>query len=85
MQFLEMPDKDGFFGEYGGQIVPPELKAIMDEINDSYDKVCHTDEFQQELKSLYADYVGRPSPPLYFAKRLTEKQGGARIFLKRED
>ncbi len=84
MQFLEMPDKDGFFGEYGGQIVPPELKAIMDEINDSYDKVCHTDEFQQELKSLYADYVGRPSP-LYFAKRLTEKQGGARIFLKRED
>jgi tryptophan synthase beta chain len=84
MQFLEMPDKDGFFGEYGGQIVPPELKAIMDEINDSYDSVCHTDVFQQELKSLYADYVGRPSP-LYFAQRLTEKQGGAKIFLKRED
>lgn len=84
MQFLEMPDKDGFFGEYGGQIVPPELKVIMDEINEAYDTVCHTDEFQQELKSLYADYVGRPSP-LYFAQRLTEKQGGAKIFLKRED
>lgn len=84
MQFLEMPDNEGFFGEYGGQIVPPELKAIMDEINDSYDKVCHTEEFQQELKSLYADYVGRPSA-LYFAKRLTEQQGGAKIYLKRED
>lgn len=84
MEFLEMPNKDGFFGEYGGQIVPPELKAIMDEINESYDKVSQTEEFQQELKSLYADYVGRPSP-LYFAGRLSEKQGGARIFLKRED
>ncbi len=56
----------------------------MDEINESYDKVSQTEEFQQELKSLYADYVGRPSP-LYFAGRLSEKQGGARIFLKRED
>ena len=83
-QFLEMPDKDGFFGEYGGQIIPPELKAIMDEINDAYDQVSQTEAFQQELQSLYADYVGRPSP-IYYAKRLSEKQGGARIFLKRED
>ncbi|PLX96657.1 MAG: tryptophan synthase subunit beta [Desulfuromonas sp.] len=84
MQFLEMPDKDGFFGEYGGQIIPPELKAIMDEINDSYEQVRQTAVFQDELKNLYADYVGRPSP-IYFAKRLSEQQGGARIFLKRED
>jgi tryptophan synthase beta chain len=83
-QFLEMPDKDGFFGEYGGQIIPPELKAIMDDINDSYEKVSQTEAFQTELQSLYADYVGRPSP-IYFARRLTERQGGARIFLKRED
>lgn len=84
MQFLEMPDSDGFFGEYGGQVIPPELKAIMDDINDAYDRVCQTDDFRQELKSLYTDYVGRPSP-LYYASRLTRELGGARIFLKRED
>lgn len=84
MQFLEMPDKDGFFGEYGGQIIPPELKAIMDDISDAYEKVRQTEDFQKELQSLYTDYVGRPSP-IYFASRLTKQQGGARIFLKRED
>ena len=81
---LEMPDKNGYFGEYGGQIIPPPLIAIMNEINDAYDRVIQTTSFQQELQQLYADYVGRPSP-IYFAKRLTEKQGGARIYLKRED
>ncbi len=84
MQFLEMPDSNGYFGEYGGQIIPPELKAIMDDINESYEKVRQTEKFQQELRELYTDYVGRPSP-IYFAKRLTAQQGGARIFLKRED
>ncbi len=83
-QFLEMPDKDGYFGEYGGQVIPPELKAIMDDINDSYEKVRKTEAFQNELQALYADYVGRPSP-IFFARRLSEQQGGARIFLKRED
>ena len=82
--FLEMPDKDGYFGEYGGQIIPPELKAIMDEINQAYDEVSQSEDFQKELNELYADYVGRPSP-IFYAKRLTERQGGARIFLKRED
>ena len=83
-QFLEMPNKDGFFGEYGGQVVPPELKAIMDDINEAYEQVSHTEAFQNELHALYADYVGRPSP-IFFARSLTELQGGARIFLKRED
>ncbi|RJX31337.1 MAG: tryptophan synthase subunit beta [Oxalobacter sp.] len=82
--FLEMPDKDGYFGEYGGQIVPPELKAIMDQISDAYETVRQTKDFQNELAELYKYYVGRPSP-LYFARRLTARQGGARIFLKRED
>ncbi len=84
MQFLEMPDENGYFGEYGGQIIPPELKAIMDDINDSYETVRKTKAFQDELQELYADYVGRPSP-IYFARRLTEKVGGAKIFFKRED
>jgi tryptophan synthase beta chain len=84
MRFAEMPSKEGFFGEYGGQVVPPELKAIMDDIDQSYEQVCRTAAFQQELQELYADYVGRPSP-IYFARRLTKKLGGAKIFLKRED
>ena len=84
MQFVEMPSKEGFFGEYGGQVIPPELKAIMDDIDQSYEQVSRTAAFQQELQDLYADYVGRPSP-IYFARRLTEKVGGAQIFLKRED
>ena len=84
MQPNEMPDNEGYFGEYGGQIIPPELKKVMDEINDSYDQVTRTAAFQEELQSLYTDYVGRPSP-LYYARRLSEKIGGARIFLKRED
>lgn len=79
-----MPDEAGYFGEYGGQIIPPELKKIMDDINVAYDQVTQTQAFQDELEELYTDYVGRPSP-LYFARRLTEAGGGARIFLKRED
>ncbi|MCF7822334.1 MAG: tryptophan synthase subunit beta [Mariprofundaceae bacterium] len=81
---LEMPDKNGYFGEYGGQIIPPMLIEIMNEINDAYDKIITTEAFQTELQQLYTDYVGRPSP-IYFAQRLTAQQGGARIFLKRED
>ncbi len=62
IQFLDMPDEKGYFGEYGGQIIPPELKAIMDEINDAYEQVRQTEAFKNELAELNADYVGRPSP-----------------------
>ena len=79
-----MPDEEGFFGEYGGQIIPPELKAIMDDIDRAYEEVRQTKEFRDELASLYADYVGRHSP-IFHARRLSEQQGGAQIFLKRED
>src|SRR5690554_4042854 len=82
--FAAMPDAQGFFGPYGGQFVPDHLKAIMDDINASYEEICACPEFQAELASLFADYVGRPSP-VYHAKRLTEKLGGAQIYLKRED
>ena len=84
MQFEPMPDDKGYFGEYGGQIIPPELIQIMDDINDAYEKVKATEDFQQELAALNADYTGRPSP-IYHAKRLTEHCGGAQIFFKRED
>ncbi|MBE9560341.1 MAG: tryptophan synthase subunit beta [Proteobacteria bacterium] len=84
IDFAPMPDDKGYFGEYGGQIIPPELIKIMDDINDAYEKVRQTETFQRELDSLNTDYTGRPSP-VYFASRLTEKCGGARIFFKRED
>ena len=84
LDFAPMPDDKGYFGEYGGQIIPPDLIKIMDEINEAYENVIKTEAFQQELTSLNADYTGRPSP-IYYAKRLSEQAGGARIFLKRED
>lgn len=82
--FAAMPDETGFFGAYGGQFIPDELKIVMDNINDNYQAIRQSPEFQDELARLYEFYVGRPSP-LYFAKRLSDKIGGARIFLKRED
>ncbi len=81
---IPMPDDKGYFGEYGGQIIPPYLVVIMDEIKDAYLEISQTKAFQDELNDLYANYVGRPSP-IYYAKRLSEKLGGAKIFLKRED
>jgi tryptophan synthase beta chain len=83
-EILEMPDADGHFGCYGGQVLPPHLVEIMNEINDSYEKLAQTDAFQTELQDLNRDFIGRPSP-IFYAKRLSEKIGGARIFLKRED
>lgn len=82
--FAAMPDAQGYFGPYGGQYVPEHLKKIMDDINTSYNEICACSEFQTELASLLADYVGRPSP-IFHAKRLSEQLGGAQIYLKRED
>ncbi|MEH6471282.1 MAG: tryptophan synthase subunit beta [Halopseudomonas sp.] len=82
--FAPMPNKEGFFGNYGGQIIPPELKAVMDDIDRAYREIKDTEAYRSELMELYKYYVGRPSP-LYFAKRLTDLCGGAQIFLKRED
>lgn len=80
----DMPNKAGYFGEYGGQIIPPDLIKIMNQINDAYDEVTKTESFQNELLQLNAEYIGRPSP-IYYAKRLSDEMGGARIFFKRED
>lgn len=82
--FAPMPDKEGYFGNYGGQIIPPELKQVMDEIDQAYEEIRNTEAFKNELMQLNQDYVGRPSP-IYHAKRLSEKLGGAQIYLKRED
>jgi len=78
------PDTDGYFGDYGGQILPPQLKPIFDEIAAKYEEIKNDPAFLVEYNSLLKNYAGRPSP-LYFAKNLTKKLGGAKIYLKRED
>ncbi|HCL86087.1 MAG TPA: tryptophan synthase subunit beta [Comamonadaceae bacterium] len=82
--FAPMPDADGFFGPYGGQLVPPHLKQAMDDINAAYAEITQRRDFQDELAQLFADYVGRPSP-IFHAWRLSQQLGGAQIHLKRED
>ena len=82
--FAPMPDDQGFFGPYGGQLVPPHLKQAMDDINVAYAQITQRQDFQQELAELFTDYVGRPSP-IFHAKRLSAQLGGAQIHLKRED
>jgi tryptophan synthase beta chain len=78
------PDERGYFGEYGGRFVPETLVAPLDELTTSYFTYRDDPDFQAELADLLRNYSGRPTP-LYFAKRLTEKLGGAKIYLKRED
>jgi tryptophan synthase beta chain len=80
----EVPDAAGRFGPFGGRYVPETLTHALDELTAEYEKAVADPAFRQELEFLYRNYVGRPSP-LYFAERLTQKCGGAKIFLKRED
>lgn len=81
---VEMPDTTGYFGEYGGSFVPPQIQEVLDEITEAYNKIKNDVSFKEELASLYKDYVGRPSP-IFYAKSLSKKCGGAHIYLKRED
>ena len=78
------PDEHGYWGEYGGRFVPETLVAPLDELTTGYFAIRDDADFQAEFHDLLTNYVGRPSP-LYFAKRLTETLGGAKIYLKRED
>jgi len=79
-----LPDKDGNFGQFGGQYVPSQLVEILNEIEKLYIELKDDLNFRKELSDLYKNYIGRPSL-LYFAKKLTKKYGGAKIYLKRED
>src|SRR5207302_9440269 len=72
------------FGAFGGRYVPETLTRALDQLAAEYDKARSDAAFQAELDSLLKHYVGRPSP-LYHAQRLSEKCGGAQIYLKRED
>jgi tryptophan synthase beta chain len=74
----------GRFGVYGGRYVPETLMAALDELDREYEKAKRDKRFQTRLDELLRTYAGRPTP-LFFARRLTQKLGGARIYLKRED
>jgi len=79
----QLPDDKGFFGEYGGAFLPPDLMDVMAEITSAYKTIIKEESFLKELAALYKNYVGRPSP-IFHAKNLSRKYG-ADIYLKRED
>ena len=74
----------GYFGEFGGQFVPDELKTVLDHFADFYEKTKDDEDFLAEMQYYLRDYVGRPSP-LYLAETLSKQLGGGKIYLKRED
>src|SRR5215831_7692813 len=78
------PDQRGHFGPYGGRYVPEVLMAPIEELENAYLAAREDPAFQAELSDLLRNYAGRPTP-LYYAKRLSERLGGARLWLKRED
>ena len=78
------PDEFGRFGRFGGRYVPETLMNALIELEEAYKKFRGDQEFQREIRDLLREYSGRPTP-LYYAARLTEKLGGAKIYLKRED
>lgn len=81
---VKTPNKEGYFGEYGGSFLPPQLQPVMDEITKTYEEIRNSPGFKEELTALYQDYVGRPSP-IFYAKNISDKIGGAQIYMKRED
>ena len=78
------PNENGYWGEFGGRFVPETLVAPLDGLTEAYFTYRDDPEFREEFNDLLKNFVGRPSP-LFYAKRLTETLGGAKIYLKRED
>jgi tryptophan synthase beta chain len=75
---------DGYWGQFGGSFVPPELQEVLDYLTEQFNRYKDDPEFNEEFKYYLKEYVGRESP-LTYARRLTEELGGAKIYLKRED
>jgi tryptophan synthase beta chain len=81
---FSIPDKNGHFGPYGGVYVPETLMTALGELTVAYEEAKQDPSFQEELSHHLKEFAGRPTE-LYFAKRLTEEVGGAKIYFKRED
>src|SRR5947209_10426011 len=79
-----VPDKRGHFGQYGGMFVPETLMSALHDLTAEYDAAKNDPAFQNEFAALLRNFAGRPTP-LYFAERLTNRLGGGKIYLKRED
>ena len=82
--FMNGPDENGRFGDFGGRFVSETLMPLILELEEQYEKAKTDQSFWDEMNHLWTHYVGRPSP-LYFAERLTERLGGAKIYLKRDE
>jgi tryptophan synthase beta chain len=80
----QVPDAAGRFGPFGGRFAPETLMRALEELTGAYDQARADEKFRAQLERLYRHYVGRPSP-LYHAERLSQRWGGAQIYLKRED
>ncbi|WP_188207516.1 tryptophan synthase subunit beta [Alkalibacillus aidingensis] len=78
------PDLNGLFGDYGGRFIPETLMAAVQELEQAYDQAIQDEAFNDRLKQLLKEYIGRENP-LYYAENLTVEMGGAKIYLKRED
>ncbi len=82
--FHQYPDSNGFFGQFGGAYVEPELEPAFKEITEAYYSICHSAQFIAELRRIRREFQGRPTP-VYHCERLSRLNGGAQIYLKRED
>jgi len=80
----QVPDEDGFFGKYGGKFLPPELEEPFAEITEAYHRIANDATFIAELRYIRKHFQGRPTP-VYHARTLSLQNGGAQIYLKRED
>ena len=80
----QFPTKEGRFGEYGGQYLPPQLIPAFKEIDDAYETICRSAQFINELRRIRREFQGRPTP-VYHCERLSRKFGHCQIYLKRED
>lgn len=80
----KLPDRRGYFGQYGGRFVPETLIPALEELERAYEDSRRDRAFQQELSILQRTFIGRPTP-LYHARRFSEYLGGAKVYLKRED
>ena len=81
---MKLPDEQGHYGPYGGKFVPETLMPALSELELAYSQACADPKFWEQFNTLCHDYVGRPTP-LYHARKLSQKLGGAQILFKRED
>ena len=83
--FKNYPDAEGYFGNYGGSYIPPELQTAMNEISEAYQTICKSRKFISELRRIRKEFQGRPTPISHLA-RLSDKIGtGVQLYVKRED